>query len=77
MSPPNDKSLLAPVSPNRKRLTTLAAIVLVIALVAGVVFLVSHLFFKGKTITAYFPTDTAIYPGDEVRVSGVKVGKID
>ena len=30
-----------------------------------------------RPITAYFPTATSIYPGDEVRVSGVKVGKID
>ena len=29
-----------------------------------------------QTITAYFTTATAIYPGDEVRVSGVKVGTI-
>ena len=66
-----------PVSPNRKRLTTIAAIALAVALVAGVVFLVSHVFFGPNTITAYFPTATAVYPGDEVRVSGVKVGKID
>ena len=33
-------------------------------------------FFRPKTITAYFTTATAIYPGDEVRVSGVKVGRI-
>ena len=33
-------------------------------------------FFGPKTITAYFTTATAIYPGDEVRVSGVKVGTI-
>ena len=47
------------------------------ALVAGAVFLVRQVFFGPNTITAYFPTATAIYPGDEVRVSGVKVGKID
>ncbi len=29
------------------------------------------------TITAYFPSATGIYAGDEVRVSGVKVGTID
>ena len=29
------------------------------------------------TITAYFPTATSIYPGDDVRVSGMKVGTID
>ncbi len=34
------------------------------------------MFFGPTTITAYFPTATAIYPGDEVRVSGVKVGTI-
>ena len=40
-------------------------------------FLVRQVFFGPNTITAYFPTATSIYPGDEVRVSGVKVGKID
>ena len=29
-----------------------------------------------NTITAYFTSATAIYPGDEVRVAGVKVGTI-
>ena len=62
---------------NRRRLATVAAIALAVALVAGAVFLVRHAFFGTNTITAYFPTATAIYPGDEVRVSGVKVGKID
>ena len=33
-------------------------------------------FFGPRTITAYFTTATAIYPSDEVRVSGVKVGSI-
>ncbi len=66
-----------PVNPNRKRLVTIAAIALAVALVAGAVFLVRQVFFGKNTITAYFPTATAIYPGDEVRVSGVKVGKID
>jgi phospholipid/cholesterol/gamma-HCH transport system substrate-binding protein len=62
---------------NRHRLVTIAAIALAIALVAGTVFLVRQVFFGPNTITAYFPTATSIYPGDEVRVSGVKVGKID
>jgi virulence factor Mce-like protein len=39
--------------------------------------LVRNVFFGPTTITAYFPTATAIYPGDEVRVSGVKVGRIE
>lgn len=65
------------VNPNRKRLATIAAVALAIALVAGAAFLVQRVFFGPKTITAYFPTATGVYPGDEVRVSGVKVGKID
>src|SRR6185437_14747225 len=33
-------------------------------------------FFGPTMITAYFSSATAIYPGDEVRVAGVKVGSI-
>jgi phospholipid/cholesterol/gamma-HCH transport system substrate-binding protein len=60
----------------RNRLITIAAVALVAVLVAGVAFLVRQVFFGPTTITAYFPTATSIYPGDDVRVSGVKVGKI-
>jgi virulence factor Mce-like protein len=62
---------------NRKRLVTVAAVALVALLVAGAAFLVRQVFFGPNTITAYFPTATSVYPGDEVRVSGVKVGRID
>ncbi|WP_102142332.1 MCE family protein [Mycobacterium hubeiense] len=61
----------------RKRLAAVTAALLAIALLAGAVFLVRQMFFGPKTITAYFPTATAIYPGDEVRVSGVQVGEIE
>ena len=61
----------------REPLAVVTAVILAIALVAGIVVLVRQVFFGPNTITAYFPTATAIYPGDEVRVSGVKVGKID
>jgi phospholipid/cholesterol/gamma-HCH transport system substrate-binding protein len=61
----------------RKRLVGGTAILLAIALIAGAAYLVRQVFFGPTTITAYFPTATAIYPGDEVRVSGVKVGKIE
>jgi virulence factor Mce-like protein len=60
----------------RNRLVTGAAIVLIGLLVAAGVFVVRQTFFKPKSITAYFTTATAIYPGDDVRVSGVKVGSI-
>ena len=62
---------------NRRTLVTIAAVALVVVLAAGAVFLVRQAFFGPNTITAYFPTATSIYPGDEVRVSGVKVGTID
>jgi phospholipid/cholesterol/gamma-HCH transport system substrate-binding protein len=49
-----------PVNRNRKRLTTLAAVALAVVLVAGTVVLVRQAFFGPTTITAYFPTTTAI-----------------
>lgn len=60
----------------RKRVVVGAALLLAIALIAGSVFLVRQAFFGPNTITAYFPTATSIYAGDEVRVSGVKIGTI-
>ena len=47
-----------------------------LALAAGAVLLVRNTVLRPNTITAYFTSATAIYPGDEVRVSGVKVGTI-
>lgn len=61
----------------RKPLVIGTAIALAIAVVAGAAFLVRQAFFGPTTITAFFPTATSIYPGDEVRVSGVKVGTIE
>jgi phospholipid/cholesterol/gamma-HCH transport system substrate-binding protein len=60
----------------RNRLAAVAAVVLVGLIIAGAAVIVRNTFFGPKTITAYFTTATAIYPGDEVRVSGVKVGNI-
>ena len=62
---------------NRRPWVIGAAIALAVLLVAGVAFVVRQTVYAPKTITAIFPTATAIYPGDEVRVAGVKVGKID
>jgi virulence factor Mce-like protein len=55
---------------------TLAA-VLAVALVGGIGVVVQQTFLRPKTITAYFTKTVAIYPGDEVRIAGVKVGTID
>jgi virulence factor Mce-like protein len=48
-----------------------------VALVGGIVFVVAQTLFRPTAITAYFTTATAIYPGDEVRIAGVKVGTIE
>ncbi|MGE2693002.1 MCE family protein [Mycolicibacterium pulveris] len=61
----------------RKRLATGTAILLAVGLVAGAVYLIRQVVLGPYTITAYFPTATAIYPGDEVRVAGVAVGTIE
>jgi virulence factor Mce-like protein len=52
------------------------AVVLIVLVLAGAGLLIRNTFFGPNTITAYFHTTTAIYPGDQVRVSGVKVGSI-
>jgi virulence factor Mce-like protein len=61
---------------SRRRVVVGIAVVLAGLLVVATVFVLRQTFFKPKTITAYFTSATAIYPGDDVRVSGVKVGSI-
>ena len=61
----------------RTRTVAATAAVLVALCAASTAFVVRHALYPTTTITAYFTAATAIYPGDEVRVSGVKVGKID
>ncbi|MDT5124938.1 MAG: phospholipid/cholesterol/gamma-HCH transport system substrate-binding protein, partial [Mycobacterium sp.] len=61
---------------SRKRFAAMLAVILAALLVVGAALVVRQAFFRPKTITAYFTTATAVYPGDEVRVSGVKVGSI-
>ncbi len=62
---------------SRKRLTVGVAAALVILLGGGIAILLNQAFFKPKTIVAYFTSATAIYPDDQVRVSGVKVGSVE
>lgn len=61
----------------RKPLLIGIAALLAVLLIAAATVLVRQTLLKPTTITAYFPTATAIYPGDDVRVAGVKVGTID
>ncbi|UXA19130.1 MCE family protein [Mycobacterium sp. SMC-4] len=60
----------------RRRVMTGTAAALVVLLAASSAFLVRQTFFAPSTIFAYFSSATAIYPGDQVRVLGVKVGTI-
>ena len=60
----------------RKRLPVILGALLAVVLVAGVAFVVRQVYFGPTRITAYFTSATGVYPGDEVRVSGVKVGTI-
>jgi virulence factor Mce-like protein len=53
------------------------AAVLAVVLLGGVAVVIQQTFFRPSSIIAYFTTATAIYPGDEVRIAGVKVGTID
>jgi phospholipid/cholesterol/gamma-HCH transport system substrate-binding protein len=61
---------------SRKRLVTVAAVTLAGLLLAATTFVVRQAYFGPTRITAIFKSATGIYPGDEVRVSGVKVGTI-
>lgn len=53
------------------------AVALVAILLGGAVVLVRQTVLRPTVITAQFATATAIYPGDEVRIAGVKVGTIE
>lgn len=61
---------------NRLLRMTLAA-VLAVVLLGGIAVVVKKTFLPPTAITAYFTKTVAIYPGDEVRIAGVKVGTID
>ena len=60
----------------RKRLVAGLAVVLAALLIAGTAVLIRQAFWRPSTITAYFSTATGIYPGDDVRIVGIKVGSI-
>ncbi|BDN84602.1 MCE-family protein [Mycobacterium pseudoshottsii JCM 15466] len=60
----------------RSKVKAVLAVALVGLVVVGTGVALRNNFFRPTTITAYFPTATAIYPGDDVRVSGMKVGTV-
>jgi phospholipid/cholesterol/gamma-HCH transport system substrate-binding protein len=60
----------------RNRLVAMAAVLLTGLVVTAVAVIIRESFTRPVRITAYFTSATGIYPGDEIRVSGVKVGTI-
>ncbi|MGB8386290.1 MCE family protein [Mycobacterium sp.] len=61
---------------SRKRFAGVLALALAALLIAGTAVLIRQTFWRPSTITAFFSTATGIYPGDDVRVAGIKVGTI-
>ena len=61
---------------HRRRLSLATAGALVVLFVSSSAFVVQRTWLSSKTVTAYFTTATAIYPGDDVRVAGVKAGRV-
>ena len=61
---------------SRKRVAVTTAVVLAALMTAGVAVVIHNAFFRPNTITAFITTATGIYPGDDVRVSGVKIGTV-
>ena len=49
---------------------------LIALLVAGTAVVVRQTYLRAAAITAYFSSATGLYPGDEVRIAGVRVGTI-
>lgn len=60
----------------RSRTAQLTALLLAVLLIAGVACVLHLRFFAPRTLTAIFTTATAVYPGDQVKVAGVRVGTI-
>lgn len=65
------------ITAHRARISKTLAIVLSVLLVAGAAVALHTVLTRPTTITAYFTSATSIYPGDEVRVAGVRVGTIE
>jgi phospholipid/cholesterol/gamma-HCH transport system substrate-binding protein len=61
----------------RRRLTVAAVVALTMVVVGGLAYVLGDKFLGTKTITANFTSATGVYPGDDVRVLGVKVGTIN
>jgi virulence factor Mce-like protein len=61
---------------SRRRLAGGLACVLVALLMGGTAVVFRQTLWRPSTITAYFSSATGIYPGDDVRIAGIKVGSV-
>src|SRR5690349_1871857 len=62
---------------SRRWLVPVLATILVVGLIGGGIAVLRASRFAPTTVVAYFSAATAVYPGDDVRVAGVKVGTIN
>lgn len=60
----------------RRNSRRVLASALVVLAVAGALFVLRASLLRPTTVTAYFTAATAIYPGDDVRIAGLKIGTI-
>ena len=60
----------------RRRASAGLAVLLTGIIMSAAFLLIRHAYFGPTVIRAVFTTATAVYPGDDVRVSGIKVGRI-
>ena len=61
----------------RRRIAVAVALTLALVFVGALAYAIGNKFLGPKTINADFTSATGVYPGDEVRVLGVKVGTIN
>lgn len=60
-----------------RRMPCAVALMLVVSLAGGVATVISQRAFGPRHVTAQFHNVTGLYPGDEVRIAGVKVGSVN
>ncbi|MGX9789097.1 virulence factor Mce family protein [Mycobacterium sp. MMS18-G62] len=72
----NVRSLKLPSGVSRASVI-IGALIVVVALVAGIVGWQLYKKLTNNTVVAYFTDTLALYPGDKVQIMGVKVGSID
>jgi phospholipid/cholesterol/gamma-HCH transport system substrate-binding protein len=62
---------------SRRRTRLVLSVLMVALLTAATALLVRQVCFRPLTITANFSSATGLYPGDEVRIAGVRVGTVE